>query len=53
LHSTNVNQSVFEMARQLPTLKTLYLWNTKVSGEQIQTQDPFFPSTELIGGLEK
>jgi hypothetical protein len=52
LHSTSANQKVFEVAKQLPALKKLYLWNTKLSNDQIEAQKSFFPNTDLIGGLE-
>ena len=52
LHSTSANQNVFEVAKQLPALKKLYLWNTKLSNDQIEAQKSFFPNTDLIGGLE-
>jgi hypothetical protein len=52
LHSTQVDQQIFDIAKQLPTLKKLYLWNTAVSSNQIMSQQALFPDTDLVGGLE-
>ncbi len=52
LHSTQVDQDIFEIVKQLPSLKKLYLWNTAVTNQQIIAQQNFFPALELIGGLE-
>lgn len=52
LHSTQVDQGIFEIVKQLPSLKKLYLWNTAVTNQQIIAQQNFFPALELIGGLE-
>ena len=52
LHSTQVDQQIFDIAKQLPALKKLYLWNTGISGSQIKSQQVLFPNTALVGGLE-
>ena len=52
LHSTQVDQQIFDIAKQLPALKKLYLWNTAVSSNQIKSQQALFPDTDLVGGLE-
>ena len=52
LHSTKVGIQVFEVAKQLPSLKKLYLWNTAVTNDQIKRQQSLLTNTELIGGLD-
>jgi len=51
LHSTLVNQDVFEILKSIPSLKKVFLWNTKVSLNTILKNKPAFPSTELIIAL--
>ena len=51
LHSTLVNQDVFEILKSIPSLKKVFLWNTKVSLNAVLKNKPAFPSTELIIAL--
>ena len=51
LHSTLVNQDVFEILKSIPSLKKVFLWNTKVSLNTILKNKPAFPSTEFIIAL--
>ena len=51
LHSTLVNQDVFEILKSIPSLKKVFLWNTKVSLSAVLKNKPAFPSTELIIAL--
>ena len=51
LHSTLVNQDVFEILKTIPSLKKVFLWNTKVSTRAVLKNKAAFPQTEIISKL--
>jgi len=52
LHSTQVDDGVFDLVRALGSLKKVYLWNTRVTRRQLENQKSLFQTTELVGLLE-
>jgi len=51
LHSTQVNKEVFELIKNIPSLKKVFLWNTKVRLGDISKNRAEFPTTELVFDL--
>jgi uncharacterized membrane protein len=51
LHSTLVNQDVFEVLKAIPSLKKVFLWNTRVSANAVLKNKAAFPQTEFISEL--
>ena len=51
LHSTLVNQDVFEILKTIPSLKKVFLWNTKVTTRAVLKNKAAFPQTEIISKL--
>ena len=51
LHSTQVNKEVFELIKNIPSLKKVFLWNTKVRLGDISKNRAKFPTTELVFDL--
>jgi len=52
LHSTQVDDGVFDLVRAVGSLKKVYLWNTRVTPRQLENQKSLFQTTELVGLLE-
>jgi len=51
LHSTRVNNSIFEVVKRFPVLEKLFLWNTRVTTQGIQDNQQSIPNTKIIGGI--
>ena len=52
LHSTNINNEIFEFIIDFEDLKKVYLWNTLLTSKDILNQANQFENIEIIGGLK-
>ena len=52
LHSTNINNEIFEFINDFEDLKKVYLWNTLLTSKDILNQANQSDNIEIIGGLK-
>ena len=52
LHSTNVDNEIFDFISSFDNLKKVFLWNTRLTSKDILKQANQSENIELIGGLE-
>ena len=52
LHSTNVDNEIFDLISSFDNLKKVFLWNTRLTSKDILKKANQSENVELIGGLE-
>ena len=52
LHSTQVDNRIFDLLQSISSLKKVFLWDTKVSSTQLKNKLAQFDKIEIIGSSE-
>ncbi len=52
LHSTNINNEIFEFINDFEDLKKVYLWNTLLTSKDILNRANQYENIDIIGGLK-